>query len=141
MSNLSIQAEAAVIKRLRRAIPQTVGCKPGCTECCGPVPFSRWEWMHLRDKRNEPGPGGMCPYIENGRCAIYSERPIICRAFGNLNLLHCDVLPFTQNPNRERDVDKAVCEYNEIIEACGEWGPFAGVVAQMRELLAERMAV
>ncbi len=35
-----------VILRLREQIPP-VTCKLGCTSCCGPVPFSHWEWEQL----------------------------------------------------------------------------------------------
>ena len=60
-------------------------CKPGCTDCCGPVPFSKWEWDRVSDKRHAT-PEHIkiltCPYAVNGRCEIYEQRPLICRLFG-----------------------------------------------------------
>lgn len=60
-------------------------CKPGCTDCCGPVPFSKWEWDRVSDKRHatpEHIKTLTCPYAVNGRCEIYEQRPLICRLFG-----------------------------------------------------------
>lgn len=30
-----------------------------------------------------------CPFLENGRCTIYSERPAICRLWGASEALRC----------------------------------------------------
>ncbi|HLA03166.1 MAG TPA: hypothetical protein VJ019_10440 [Aestuariivirga sp.] len=55
-------------------------CKPGCTRCCGIVPWSGIEWRRIADKRAATGIA--CPYVRQGRCEIYDLRPIICRLFG-----------------------------------------------------------
>lgn len=56
-------------------------CIPGCTDCCGPVPFSRLEWQRIPDKR--AGDASLtCPYARNGHCEIYDRRPFICRLMG-----------------------------------------------------------
>jgi hypothetical protein len=55
-------------------------CKPGCTDCCGPVPFSRTEWQIITDKRK--GTSIDCPYSMTGKCDIYAQRPFMCRIFG-----------------------------------------------------------
>jgi hypothetical protein len=54
-------------------------CKPGCTDCCGPVPFSKEEWNRVADKRKATSID--CPYANQG-CDIYANRPLICRMFG-----------------------------------------------------------
>lgn len=85
---------AQVIKRLRRKIP-TFDCIPGCTDCCGPPIFSRWELKQVDEdaedtflsdaleglKAHKQGCLN-CPYSLNGGCDIYEDRPIICRLFG-----------------------------------------------------------
>jgi len=44
--------EAEVILALREVFPP-VSCRWGCTDCCGPVPFSRWEWTQVPpEKKN-----------------------------------------------------------------------------------------
>jgi len=76
-------------KQLYDKIP-SFKCKPGCADCCGPVPFSRWEWGRVMDKRYA-APAYMktltCPYAVDGRCEIYEQRPLICRMFGAVDAL------------------------------------------------------
>lgn len=62
-------------------------CKEGCADCCGPVPFSKWEWDQVEDKRK--GTGLNCPYAVNGRCDIYEKRPLVCRLYGTIKRLKC----------------------------------------------------
>jgi len=41
-----------VILRLRSLCPRAP-CLPGCHECCGPVPFTEWEWSQVpEDQRS-----------------------------------------------------------------------------------------
>jgi len=63
-------------------IPSMV-CKPGCSDCCGPVPFCKDEWDAVADKR--PATSLNCPYICKTGCAIYPNRPFMCRLFGTLS--------------------------------------------------------
>lgn len=68
-------------KRLYERIPR-FECQPGCTDCCGPVPFSKWEWDQVEDKRTATGVS--CPYSQNGKCDIYAQRPLMCRLYGTV---------------------------------------------------------
>ena len=72
---------AKTIKYLRKQIP-TFKCKEGCFDCCGPVPFSKWEWAQIKDQRI--GTGATCPYASKDGCEIYKDRPIICRLMGTV---------------------------------------------------------
>ena len=75
------------IERLRRLIPE-MRCPDGCAECCGPVPFSKWEWDQVSDKRKATRV--TCPHVgPTGRCECYDHRPIICRLFGTFRKLRC----------------------------------------------------
>ena len=67
------------IQALYRQIPG-FKCKPGCTDCCGPVPFSKSEWGKVKDKRCATSLD--CPYSLAGKCDIYEDRPFICRLYG-----------------------------------------------------------
>lgn len=91
---MKAKEERRELKKLYDLIPK-FKCIEGCTDCCGPVPASREE------KRKAPLLAGtadqienlvdenviawcaMCPYArpEHG-CAIYEDRPFICRLFG-----------------------------------------------------------
>jgi Fe-S-cluster containining protein len=62
-------------------------CKKGCCDCCGPVPFSKWEWEQVEDKRKATSLD--CPYAVNGRCDIYEQRPLICRLYGTVQKMKC----------------------------------------------------
>ena len=62
-------------------------CKKGCTDCCGPVPFTAWEWGRIKDKRKANGI--TCPYAVDGQCDIYEKRPLMCRLYGTVENLRC----------------------------------------------------
>lgn len=62
-------------------------CKEGCAECCGPVPFTKWEWEQVEDKRKATSLD--CPYAVSGRCDIYDKRPLICRLYGAVRKMKC----------------------------------------------------
>jgi uncharacterized protein len=70
---------ARIIKDIRKMIP-AFKCKPGCHECCGPVPFTSWEWSRVREKKELKSLD--CQFCNNNGCEIYDERPIMCRLFG-----------------------------------------------------------
>lgn len=36
--------------------------------------------------------GGNCPYIKNGGCGIYEDRPRVCRLYGEIKEMPCKVL-------------------------------------------------
>lgn len=68
------------IEKLYENIP-AFECIPGCTDCCGPVPFARSEWDRIEDKKKPTGLS--CPYAVKGQgCSIYKDRPFMCRLFG-----------------------------------------------------------
>lgn len=66
------------LTKLYKKIPKFT-CIEGCTDCCGPVPWSKSEWEAIKDKRSAVGIN--CPYANNG-CDIYDQRPFMCRLFG-----------------------------------------------------------
>jgi uncharacterized protein len=92
--------ERRELKRLYSRIP-TFKCVSGCTDCCGPVPASLEERKHAPELLTPPETTGQivdilqgcssCPYvIENGGgCAIYDNRPFLCRLFGTVPGLPC----------------------------------------------------
>jgi len=76
------------------AIP-TFACIEGCTDCCGPVPFSNaeraavearysimsWEKIDGMNFLTGALQTGTCPFAQSG-CQAYDLRPIICRLYG-----------------------------------------------------------
>ena len=75
-------------------------CAPGCISCCRHMPsvFPVEAWFIAHELRDDPAmhkllqrllkPVGNsdqaspCPLLERGRCAVYAQRPIICRSHG-----------------------------------------------------------
>lgn len=72
-------------------------CKPGCSRCCGLVPFTTQEKAAATEKHpliawTKFGDGAWvptkalddftCPFLRDHQCSIYSVRPTICRLFG-----------------------------------------------------------
>lgn len=75
-------------------------CKPGCTECCGPVLMTRAEHFRILAARGGNGwpivkPGTItCGLLtDSGRCSVYEIRPAVCRLFGaaRVERLQCPV--------------------------------------------------
>ena len=75
-----------IIKSIRKKIP-TFKCIEGCTDCCGPVVFTKWEWSRIKDKRKATSIH--CPYIGENGCDIYEDRPILCRLYGTVQGMEC----------------------------------------------------
>ena len=77
------------IQALWKTIPK-FKCKEGCYDCCEMITMTRVEWENIEPKlcaavSNEKGQvlaSLLCPYINDGRCSIYENRPTICRLFG-----------------------------------------------------------
>ena len=76
-------------------------CAPGCSSCCGAVPFTLTEKIAATPMANQLGikfntiniPGsptsflpdqidGSCGFLRENKCAIYNLRPLVCRLFG-----------------------------------------------------------
>lgn len=82
-----------VYKRLYKRLPN-MKCKEGCTDCCGPVPFSKWESDNAKvDFDFVPGKTMFteihCKHICDGKCSIYENRPFMCRLYGTTEKLKC----------------------------------------------------
>jgi len=89
----------------------------GCGECCGPVPVTRGFWRrHKRDalapfRRRRVGPhvvayhpDATCAFLTpSKRCAVYSDRPLVCRLYGTIPELPC----LRMEPTRARQLCEA----------------------------------
>lgn len=127
--------EGKIILSMRAKIPELRGRCEGCGgACCGIVPFSRWEWEQIEDKRQAISP--TCPYLEDGQCAIYDKRPIICRLFGQPNarrLLECKhkksgCVKIVGKALTPAQIERIGKRYRRLIDGAGKYyGPFADV--------------
>jgi len=79
------------LKLLRKAFKNyNVNCIDGCYDCCGLVPISTLEKSLMKNVKETTELD--CPYRGDAGCSNYSERPIICRAYGavNISMLVCE---------------------------------------------------
>ena len=76
---------------LYKRIPKVLGCRTGCSDCCGPVPMNAQEARVKADPPPREFMGhtftplkpdcGTCAYATPEGCAIYEDRPFMCRLF------------------------------------------------------------
>jgi Fe-S-cluster containining protein len=95
------------VKKLK-VIP-SMHCDAGCGECCGIVPAEHSD--------------GTCPFYQNGGCAIYPVRPLVCRLFGHSGdpLMTC---PRGYNVNvAERDVVRMLIANGKTTHVLHELAP------------------
>lgn len=85
---MTIEEEGKEILALRALIPEMT-CPITCHACCGPCPWSRWEWAQVKDKREASSI--TCPYAMAIGCAVYEHRPILCRLMGVSEKLPCSL--------------------------------------------------
>lgn len=84
------------LRMINRIIPATSACRPGCGDCCGPVPWSAEEFARVKADL-PPGShrvsiGGIqtvenpatrkCAFLGPAGCTVYDRRPYMCRLFG-----------------------------------------------------------
>jgi hypothetical protein len=82
-------ATKAIHVRLYSAIP-SFDCIEGCTDCCGPVPWSTYELRQAGLKSDpEMSPDGICQFSLKGKCEIHQQRPFMCRLFGAAEDMLC----------------------------------------------------
>jgi hypothetical protein len=67
-------------------------CKGLCSECCGPIMFSAKEADRMA-RKGVQAPGFdeamTCTALRGTRCAIYANRPYICRLWGAIKSMAC----------------------------------------------------
>lgn len=93
-SYLRLRAEVDRAAQLLAARHREVlRCAPGCADCCrltSVLPLEAGVLASalagldpgLRARVRENVAGDLCPLLVDGRCAVYRERPIICRTHG-----------------------------------------------------------
>jgi Fe-S-cluster containining protein len=80
---------AAVHAELYSKIP-AFECIEGCTDCCGPVPWSAYELKQAGLAGPPPDRADdVCVFSLAGRCDVHAARPLMCRLFGAVEDLRC----------------------------------------------------
>ncbi len=89
-------------------------CIEGCTECCGPVPFTAEQWKKFKSKACEGAKiytlgerlcaideNMKCALLKDNRCAVYEDRPKLCKDFGLIEGMPCAFLKPNGNKRSE----------------------------------------
>jgi hypothetical protein len=92
---MKMKQERDLLLALYDRIPKAP-CKRGCTMCCGPIPFSRWERKVIgrpecfEDFFVKTDESFNCIFaVKDVGCLIYKNRPLICRLYGCTPWLQC----------------------------------------------------
>ena len=110
-------------RRSRKQLGERIRCAPGCSDCCRHISVFPVEAVRLalavielpgnraaalRRRAAGADPDGACPLLdEDGRCALYEARPVICRTQGlplligeegNTRVCACPRNDFSQAP-------------------------------------------
>jgi uncharacterized protein len=122
------------MKKIKLAMLPPMACEPSCGECCGIVPVTETEFQRIARYVKEKGivpvdQGPTCPLFQNGGCAVYAVRPLICHVFGHVERMPC---PRGHNVNIEkRQVDRLIAGNGEptrlLHELVPHYNPAAAV--------------
>lgn len=83
----------ALIQPALDAINTVATCGKGCSHCCHiPVRITEYEaellaeatgrqmkYLSAKQAKRDPTQPGPCPFLQDGACAVYPVRPLICR--------------------------------------------------------------
>jgi hypothetical protein len=124
---MSTRAHRRALDRLYAKIP-AFACRPGCTDCCGPVVagvVERERAPQLLESVAAAVAGGCasCPYGAGGSCEIYDDRPVICRIYGTVEDLRC---PHGCGPDRLLSAAQGRALLADYHSLCGD--TLAGVL-------------
>jgi len=69
-------------------------CDNGCGGCCGVVPVTNKEFEvileYVLEKEIVPVDNGVtCPLYTDGKCSVYTVRPLLCKLFGHNEAMKC----------------------------------------------------
>ena len=108
----------------------SAGCKGLCVSECSTIPVFTFELEHLEAVVGRKLPtiaagddiGGMllgseigapCPLLVLGRCSVYEDRPLICRAFGSVEGLRC---PHGCRPDKLLSNEEQYANFEKVAE-------------------------
>lgn len=81
------------LEQIYRQVPR-VKCKGLCTASCGPIGMSSKEWQRFRRANDGQAPSYdpdtlRCNALVDGRCTVYTVRPLVCRLWGAVEKMPC----------------------------------------------------
>lgn len=115
-----------------------IECKGLCANSCGPIPCSSVERKLVEERAGKKlrTEGMTCNMLKNGRCTVYSVRPLICRIWGVSPRLKC---PHGCEPEREVTDAEMMALFKEIEEHYGD-SPGDAIDAMLAAMTPEEQA-
>jgi Fe-S-cluster containining protein len=137
-------ATDAELDRLYARVPD-INCRGECWSACGPIDAGPAEKLRMRKAGVKLPPRDVavrkllddgdyeCPALDDGRCSVYSVRPMICRWWGAMADFRC---PWGCLPDDGELLQEA--EALELLDAANKVGTPQRVVtaAEFAEVLA-----
>jgi uncharacterized protein len=80
------------LDELYKQIPVTIKCQGLCQESCGPIAMTEVEFERISETSGTTpciNESGICSLLKDGKCSVYSIRPVICRLFGLIESMKC----------------------------------------------------
>ena len=98
--DLTTDEKTAAIKKLYELLP-SVDCKGLCTKACADIDMSNHERFQIERRHQIPinsrdygtiarkGSKPCKALGKDGKCKVYEDRPLVCRAFGTIDAMRC----------------------------------------------------
>lgn len=70
----------------------SIPCKGLCQDSCGPIAMTDFEYQRLIEAAGSEltlTKTGDCSMLKDGKCSVYSVRPLICRLWGLTKQMEC----------------------------------------------------
>lgn len=121
------------LQELYARIPAVKGCKADCSGCCGPVPMLEAERAAVKHMIQPHAAGEIydyaitptkpdcmtCAYSTSTGCAIYNDRPLLCRLFGASDepKMRCPYGARAKRPLNKAETMLLMDDYRRLAEA------------------------
>lgn len=107
------------IERNKKMIFMEWKCIAGCNaECCGivPIPIQKYNIFRRKIKKKIVDTlrfgshivlmtkDGSCAFLDNRKCSIYNNRPVICRLYGTVEKLRCPYIDINGCKRTEEEI-------------------------------------
>lgn len=94
-------------------------CVENCNaECCGIVPMSIKKYNIFKRKIKKKiidnmrlgnnivliTKDGSCVFLDNNKCSIYDNRPMICKLYGTIEKLQCPYIDICGNKRNDQEI-------------------------------------
>ena len=135
---VKFQKLQAITSKISEMVSPKTACRNGCSYCCYQAvsiseieakaiskfigkEYTKPNYSNVYENRNKYR-GVACPFLKNGKCGVYEQRPLICRTHINLSQFSeiCKVgsdemlVPYLDTTALDQPIIKVCGEFNDI---------------------------